>query len=215
MSDFEDRDFLDEEEELDEPKRIRSRRDSYGEEEEDLDREEEDYRRSRPMKRRRGVGLITGILLFIILVWVIMWLLGRMNIYNFHPTSTSTSTKTTTTTTNPSTKTQTKTATSISTTAGSGNLMCPNDTTIMVTIPLNAATRTMDSYQPEPIRACATQLIQWTNMDMVAHSVTADDLSFDSGIIMPFNSYSIALPAGTYSYHCSLHPNMRGTIIVQ
>ena len=56
--------------------------------------------------------------------------------------------------------------------------------------------------------------VKWTNNDSYSHTVTADDGSFDSGSIAPGSTYSHTFPvAGTYNYHCSIHPSMKGAIV--
>jgi plastocyanin len=60
--------------------------------------------------------------------------------------------------------------------------------------------------------------LTWTNYDGVAHTVTDSALTptFDSGNISQGTSYSLTLTIpGTYAYHCSIHPGMTGTIVVQ
>jgi len=57
--------------------------------------------------------------------------------------------------------------------------------------------------------------VMWTNNGTVDHTVTADDGSFSSGNIAPGTSFThIFTAAGNYSYHCSIHNYMKGTIIV-
>ena len=54
-----------------------------------------------------------------------------------------------------------------------------------------------------------------TNNDTTAHTVTADDGSFDTGKIDPGASATITLDtAGTFAYHCNFHPNMKASITV-
>jgi len=58
--------------------------------------------------------------------------------------------------------------------------------------------------------------IKWTNNDGVTHTVTADDGSFDSGSLTNGASFSHTFStAGTYTYHCSIHTTMTGTVTVQ
>jgi plastocyanin len=53
------------------------------------------------------------------------------------------------------------------------------------------------------------------NDDSVAHTVTADDGSFDSGRIDGGSTGEVTLTAaGTFTFHCELHPAMSGTITV-
>ncbi|MCB5275321.1 hypothetical protein BJG92_02869 [Arthrobacter sp. SO5] len=53
------------------------------------------------------------------------------------------------------------------------------------------------------------------NMDTEAHTVTADDGSFDV-IVKGGESVTFTAPAkpGTYTFHCTYHSNMQGTLTV-
>ncbi|MFC0458496.1 cupredoxin domain-containing protein, partial [Arthrobacter liuii] len=54
------------------------------------------------------------------------------------------------------------------------------------------------------------------NMDNQAHTVTADDGSFDA-VVKAGTSITFTAPAkpGTYTYHCTYHSNMHGTLTVK
>ena len=53
------------------------------------------------------------------------------------------------------------------------------------------------------------------NRDSAAHTVTADDTSFDSGALQSAASFTQTFAkAGTFAYHCSIHSRMVGTIVV-
>jgi plastocyanin len=56
-----------------------------------------------------------------------------------------------------------------------------------------------------------------TNDDSTAHTATADTgNSFDTGTIDPGSSKAITVSkAGSYAYHCSIHPFMHGTLVVK
>jgi plastocyanin len=70
-------------------------------------------------------------------------------------------------------------------------------------------------YVPDPIRVRVGQTITWTNTDGDPHDVSADDGSFYSGPIGTDGSWRwTAKHPGTFSYTCTLHPDMHGTIIV-
>jgi plastocyanin len=57
--------------------------------------------------------------------------------------------------------------------------------------------------------------ITWTNNGAKPHTVTADDGSFDSGVLNPGDSYTVAFDGqGTVTYHCTIHPNMVGSVTV-
>jgi plastocyanin len=70
-------------------------------------------------------------------------------------------------------------------------------------------------YDPDPIRIRVGQTITWTNTDSDPHDVSADNGSFYSGPIGTDGSWKwTARHPGTYTYTCTLHPDMHGTIIV-
>jgi|HubBroStandDraft_4_1064222.scaffolds.fasta_scaffold723416_1 plastocyanin len=57
--------------------------------------------------------------------------------------------------------------------------------------------------------------VTWTNNDDDAHSVVADNKAFRSNPLDTGDSYSFTFTApGTYAYHCGLHPQMVGKIVV-
>ena len=58
--------------------------------------------------------------------------------------------------------------------------------------------------------------IEWKNDDPLPHTVTADDGSFDSGLIESGQvwRYTFTRP-GTYAFHCTPHPFMKGTVVVK
>ncbi|MFA6526182.1 MAG: plastocyanin/azurin family copper-binding protein [Candidatus Buchananbacteria bacterium] len=56
----------------------------------------------------------------------------------------------------------------------------------------------------------------WTNFDSAPHDVVADNKSFSSSLFGQGQSYSFTFTTiGTYTYYCSVHPSMKGTIIVK
>jgi plastocyanin len=72
------------------------------------------------------------------------------------------------------------------------------------------------NFDPETITIKAGSTVTWTNQDSVAHTVVAQDGSWKSDNLAKGASfsYTFAKP-GTYAYICSIHPTMKGTIIVQ
>jgi len=72
------------------------------------------------------------------------------------------------------------------------------------------------AFDPASLTVKVGDTVTWTNKDSVAHTVTADDGSFKSEQIQPGAAYKFTFAkAGTFSYHCSIHPNMTGSITVQ
>lgn len=62
----------------------------------------------------------------------------------------------------------------------------------------------------------AGQTIMWTNNDSVSHTATADDNSWGTGTLKTGQSFVRRFDTpGTYTYFCSYHPEMMGTIIVE
>jgi plastocyanin len=72
------------------------------------------------------------------------------------------------------------------------------------------------TYVPAELSVKAGTAVTWTNMGAVAHTVTADDgTSFDSATIDPKATFNLVLSvAGTFAYHCTFHPWMKGTLAV-
>jgi YVTN family beta-propeller protein len=59
------------------------------------------------------------------------------------------------------------------------------------------------------------QTVTWTNMDTINHTVTADQGAWDSGPIAPGKTFSFTFTqAGSFGYHCSIHPFMQGMVMV-
>src|SRR5207247_10842587 len=70
-------------------------------------------------------------------------------------------------------------------------------------------------FEPRQGSSQAGQAITWTNTGAVGHTATAAGGTFDTGLLAPGESKTVALAApGTYEYLCTPHPWMKGTIIV-
>jgi plastocyanin len=67
--------------------------------------------------------------------------------------------------------------------------------------------------QPETLAAGGTVTV--TNNDSATHTWTSDDDLFNSSGIDPGDSFEFTFDeAGTYTFFCSIHPNMTGSITV-
>ncbi len=72
------------------------------------------------------------------------------------------------------------------------------------------------SFSPANLTVVAGTTVKWTNNDGMAHTVTSDNGSFDSGNIAGGASFSKTFSTvGTFPYHCTIHPGMTGTITVK
>lgn len=71
------------------------------------------------------------------------------------------------------------------------------------------------TYQPDPVVVQVGGKVTWQNEDTAPHTATADDGSFDTGVIEKgkLGSATFKEP-GTYTYFCEIHPTMHGTVEV-
>jgi len=70
------------------------------------------------------------------------------------------------------------------------------------------------AFDPAEITVPVGSTVIWTNNDPVPHQITSD--SFSSPTLDQGSTFSQKFTAaGTYAYHCSIHPSMVGKIIVQ
>lgn len=72
------------------------------------------------------------------------------------------------------------------------------------------------AFSPSTLTVKVGNTVNWTNQDSVGHSATADDGSFDTGVLAQGESNDVTFTeAGTFSYHCTPHPNMKATVVVE
>ena len=71
------------------------------------------------------------------------------------------------------------------------------------------------AFAPATINAKVGDTIVWNNGDIVAHTATARDKSWDL-MVLPKKSASLTIKkAGSIEYYCKYHPNMVGHIEVK
>ncbi len=71
-------------------------------------------------------------------------------------------------------------------------------------------------FSPAAITVNVGDTVTWSNSGPTSHSATANDGSFDTGIYGAGQSRSHTFDrAGTFSYICTPHPQMKGTVTVQ
>ena len=69
------------------------------------------------------------------------------------------------------------------------------------------------SFSPNPATLPAGQMVMWHNVDRITHRVVLNDRSVDTGDLAPgASSQPMAIGAGGGAYHCSIHPEMVGSI---
>lgn len=73
------------------------------------------------------------------------------------------------------------------------------------------------AFKPKTLTVPAGSKVVWTNLDEEPHIVTSAGGSFSNSPGLDTNdSYSFTFDKpGTYTYYCSIHPMMVGTIVVQ
>jgi plastocyanin len=73
------------------------------------------------------------------------------------------------------------------------------------------------SFKPANITIKRGTKVIWINRDSTAHTATANNgRSFDSGRLGPGQRFSHTFKrAGKKSYHCEIHPDMRGSVVVK
>ncbi|AHG89356.1 blue (type 1) copper domain protein [Gemmatirosa kalamazoonensis] len=78
------------------------------------------------------------------------------------------------------------------------------------------ATMRQLEFAPTRIEVAAGTTVIWTNNAPLQHSIVADNGSFDSGLIDPGKRYARTFTKpGTYTFHCTPHPFMKGVVVVR
>jgi plastocyanin len=72
-------------------------------------------------------------------------------------------------------------------------------------------------FDPQNVTVPLQATVIWTNNDNVPHTVVTDTGGMiESGTINPGETYAHTfITAGTYEYHCGVHPSMKGKVTVQ
>ncbi len=72
------------------------------------------------------------------------------------------------------------------------------------------------AYTPKTLTVSVGDSVHFINKDDEAHTATLEGGGFDSGGLDTGESFTYRFTKpGTYSYFCSLHPYMKGTIVVR
>jgi plastocyanin len=71
------------------------------------------------------------------------------------------------------------------------------------------------SFRPQMLTVAVGTTVTWTNRDDIPHTVVSDDAVFKSKARDTDEKFSYTFDkAGTYPYHCSIHPKMTGQVVV-
>ena len=85
-----------------------------------------------------------------------------------------------------------------------------DDTSSMATVTI----RDM-AFTPASLTVAVGQPVRFVNEDGTTHTITADNGAFDVDDMTPGRAVQMTFPAaGTYAYHCEIHPVMRGTLTI-
>lgn len=92
----------------------------------------------------------------------------------------------------------------------------PGGSSSSVAIPVGAESLKNRAYVPDALDVAVGTTVTWTNTDSTSHTSTSDTPGWDSGIVAPGRQFSFAFQkAGTFSYHCAIHPGMVGSVVVR
>lgn len=74
------------------------------------------------------------------------------------------------------------------------------------------------AFSPATITVSTGTAISWTNQDGASHAIVSDTGAPEAFSSDPLGQngvfrFTFTHP-GTYNYHCSIHPSMKGTVIV-
>lgn len=72
------------------------------------------------------------------------------------------------------------------------------------------------AFGPDTLEVAVGTTVTWTNNDEAPHTVTQDGGGFQSGKIASGATFSYTFDtAGSFTYHCEFHANMKATVVVK
>jgi plastocyanin len=105
--------------------------------------------------------------------------------------------------------------------AGCSSYQTPSVPASPTATPGGGTTITMKNFAftPSTVTVKTGTVITWVNQDAAPHAIVSDTgslVAFSSDSLPTGASYNVTFNTpGTYTYHCSIHPSMTGTIVVQ
>ena len=92
----------------------------------------------------------------------------------------------------------------------------PGTTASAITIQAGAEALGNRAYAPPDLTVAVGTVVTWTNGDSQSHTADSDAPGWNSGIIRSRGTFSVTFDtAGTFPYHCSIHPGMVGRVTVK
>ncbi len=71
------------------------------------------------------------------------------------------------------------------------------------------------AFTPAQLNITPGTTVRFVNNDTEVHTATADNNLFDTGELQPGESLEVYFEgSGSVTYHCELHPDMKGSIVV-
>jgi plastocyanin len=92
----------------------------------------------------------------------------------------------------------------------------PTSAGTAVSIPIGAESLGNRAFAPDEVEIAVGGTVTWVNNDRASHTTTSNGAGWDSGSIGPGRQFSRTYTAaGTFPYHCAIHPGMVGTVTVR
>jgi plastocyanin len=71
------------------------------------------------------------------------------------------------------------------------------------------------AFHPKTLSIAKGTKVKWVNKGSTSHTTTSNKGLWDSGVLAPGQTFSrVFKKAGTFKYHCTIHPTMVGKIVV-
>jgi plastocyanin len=72
------------------------------------------------------------------------------------------------------------------------------------------------AFAPTIVKVPVGAQVTWTNKDEIPHNVVSTDKTIKSKVLDTNEKFTFTFTkAGTFTYLCTIHPRMKGTIVVQ
>ncbi|HSG30857.1 MAG TPA: cupredoxin family copper-binding protein [Thermodesulfobacteriota bacterium] len=70
-------------------------------------------------------------------------------------------------------------------------------------------------FIPAELQVLPGDTVEWVNKDFIPHTATANDESWDSGLLNKDDSWKLTVTSDTQTnYFCRFHPNMKGQFVL-